>query len=387
MIHLTPQNPEPDPFADALVNAGQLANVAAAQRVFAEYHETQSPQTLRRHQAGLVAFAEFLALAGKVVSRGGVVVRCPDCGHTLEAGLELPRFCAGCQPSLPTRWTLPEGVSLPDLQHTPAAWSDITWGLVKAFKHHLMDLGYAVNTVNARLSTVKKYAELAMQAGALPETEYRLMQTVRGYRRTEGKRANEKRAVTRRGAKKSEAVTLTEAQIEHLFAACGNTPQGARDQVLLALFFEHGLRVGEIAALTVSAIQWDDHEIVFYRPKVDKVQRHRLTPISRAALLVYRPYLLAEADAPLLRASRKSGRLLATGMSERAITARMNDLGRRIGVVGLSAHDGRHSWATRAARNKTDVFSLQEAGGWSSLATPRRYVEAAAIANEGVKLR
>ena len=74
------------------------------------------------------------------------------------------------------------------------------------------------------------------------------------------------------------------------------------------------------------------------------------------------------------------------GMSERAITARVRDLGEVIGVYGLSAHDLRYSWATRAARNKTDAFDLRDAGGRNSLAMPSRYVEAARIANEGVNL-
>jgi hypothetical protein len=39
-----------------------------------------------------------------------------------------------------------------------------------------------------------------------------------------------------------------------------------------------------------------------------------------------------------------------------------------------------------AARNGTDPFALQEAGGWNSLTMPCRYVEAANLANEGVKL-
>jgi hypothetical protein len=39
-----------------------------------------------------------------------------------------------------------------------------------------------------------------------------------------------------------------------------------------------------------------------------------------------------------------------------------------------------------AARNGTPIDRLQEAGGWASPAMPLRYIEAAAIANEGVKL-
>ena len=73
-------------------------------------------------------------------------------------------------------------------------------------------------------------------------------------------------------------------------------------------------------------------------------------------------------------------------MSERAITERVRVLGEAVGVTGLSAHDCRHYWATRAASQGTDPFALRDAGGWSSLAMPSRYVEAAAIANERVKL-
>jgi integrase len=72
-------------------------------------------------------------------------------------------------------------------------------------------------------------------------------------------------------------------------------------------------------------------------------------------------------------------------MTERAITLRVRTLGEGIGVSGLSAHDCRHFWATSAAKYGTDPFVLQEAGGWSSLAMPRRYVEERKIANEGVK--
>ena len=127
--------------------------------------------------------------------------------------------------------------------------------------------------------------------------------------------------------------------------------------------------------------------LTFYRPKVDKTQTHTLSSDTRRALADY----INAGDCPfedeaLLRSSSKSGKLTKPGMSERAITKRVNDLGLIWGIQNLSAHDGRHNWATRAARSGTDPFALQEAGGWNSLAMPRRYVEEAQIANEGVKL-
>ena len=70
-------------------------------------------------------------------------------------------------------------------------------------------------------------------------------------------------------------------------------------------------------------------------------------------------------------------------MAERSISIRVRTLGRRVGSAGLSSHDCRHYWATQWA-GKVDLFRLQEAGGWSSLAMPRRYVAWGQVANEGM---
>ncbi|MDX1523903.1 MAG: tyrosine-type recombinase/integrase, partial [Anaerolineae bacterium] len=99
-----------------------------------------------------------------------------------------------------------------------------------------------------------------------------------------------------------------------------------------------------------------------------------------------------EFDAPplgtLLRESRKGGQLTQAGISPEAVTQRVATLGRRLlGLTGLSAHDCRHTWATFAARAGTQLDRLQEAGGWNSPAMPVHYIEAARIANEGVKLK
>lgn len=89
---------------------------------------------------------------------------------------------------------------------------------------------------------------------------------------------------------------------------------------------------------------------------------------------------------PILRGSRKGGELTEAGMSERAITARVRQLGKRLGIANLSAHDCRHYWATRATTMGTHPKALQQAGGWNSPAMVMRYVNESEIANDGVKL-
>lgn len=323
---------------------GQIANERAALGTFASYADTQSHNTLRRQRADLAAFAEFLASHDR-----------PD---------------------------MPEGLALAT---QPAAWGAITWGMVQEFRDWQIQRGYAVGTVNVRLSTVKTYARLAMKAGALSTEDLAMIRTVQGFTRSSARRVDERRKVKRKGTKKAYSVPITKDQADTLKRQ-PDTPQGRRDAVIMALLLDHGLRVGELSGLQVQAVNLNDQTLTFYRPKVDRTQIHALTADSLAALRAWLTSGDVEPFGPLLRGSCKGGQLTTPGMGERSITERVRVLGLRVGVSGLSAHDCRHYWATRAARQGTDPFSLQEAGGWSSLAMPRRYVEAARIANAGVKL-
>lgn len=327
-----------------LAAAGLAANGHAARAAFGDYQSRKADNTLRRQRADLALFAEFLAVAG-----------------------------------------IPAAPTAEDLYSTPDAWRGVTWGLVEGWRNWSLQQGYSVGSVNVRLSTVKQYAKLAAKAGALEPADLAMVRTVGGYSHREGKRVDERREVTRKGSKKAEAVSLTPAQIKALKKQ-PDSPQGRRDAVILCLLADHGLRVGELAGLDVTAVNLAAGTMTFYRPKVGITQTHKLSRDAKAALRRY----IEAGDAPaigrLLRTSYSANRLGAAGMSERNISERVKTLGKLAGIEGLSAHDLRHSWATQAARHGTAIDRLQQAGGWNSPAMPLRYVERAKIANEGVNL-
>jgi integrase len=52
----------------------------------------------------------------------------------------------------------------------------------------------------------------------------------------------------------------------------------------MCLLLDHGLRCGEVALLEVTHDDLKAGELRFYRPKVDKVQIHRLTADAKHAL-------------------------------------------------------------------------------------------------------
>lgn len=311
-----------------LQKAGMIANMAASKSVFARYREKRAENTLSRQ-------AQDLALFGRYLEDAGLEVDC-------------------------------------DFQGNPDCWQGITWGIVEGFVAWQLKQGYAVSSANVRLSTVKTYAQLAAKAGAIDAQDLALIQTVKGYSRKEGKRVDEKRPQARQvGAKKAEAVNLSAEQARQLTAQ-PDSPQGRRDALMMALLLEHGLRAGEIAALTLGNFDITAAELRFYRPKVDKLTAHRLTARTLKALLAYLPD--APQAGPLLKASRKDGSLIDSTLNRLTLTRRVRDLGKAIGIDGLSAHDCRHYCATDMAAKGYSVKELMEWFGWASPAMAIRYI-------------
>lgn len=323
-----------------LVEAGYYANQAAAKNRFSDYHMRRAAQTLRRQHSDLSLFREFL--------------------HTINLNVD-------------------------DLFLYPESWCGITWGLVEAFINWELMTGYAITSINVRLSTIKAYSRLAMQAGTLSPQEFALIRSINNYTHKEQRRIDQKRSKIRIGSKKAETISININQARELKNQ-PNTPQGRRDSLMMCLLLDHGLRVGELAALKVENIDIIRGIMRFFRPKVGKEQTHKLSNDTIKAIQLYIDFFDIPPSGPLLRRSKKDSSLTEAGMTERAITQRVNCLGKKLGISGLSAHDCRHYWATTAARHGTDPFSLQEAGGWASLAMPRRYVQVNDIANEGVIL-
>lgn len=183
------------------------------------------------------------------------------------------------------------------------------------------------------------------------------------------------------GRKKAQATHITHEQATAL-KTHPDTPQGRRDLLLLCLLLDHGLRESEVYDLQAGTIDPKKGTMTFYRRKVDVTQTHKLSADTLRAATAYLQHD-APAIGPLLRGSRKGGALTGI-MSISAIKQRVRTLGAAVGIAGLAPHDCRHYWATTAAEKGVNPLRLQEAGGWASLAMPRRYIEASAIANEGM---
>jgi integrase len=323
----------------SLAEVGEMADEMAAQNTFVRYRERKAPDTIRRHRADLDLFTSYL------------------------------RHIPGLR-------------TVGDLYQDPAAWHGMTRGLVEGFVQWQVRAGYAIGSINMRLSTVKLYCRLAQGAGALDEEQAAMIRTVMGYRGREGKRIDAQRPVTRIGDKKAEPTVLSVTQAKALIKQ-PDTPQGRRDRMLMCLLLYHGLRCEEVQLLQVSSFDLEQGTFHFEQPKVDGELRHKM---QRETALAVKHYLVEDhPTGPLLLGSRKNGQLQGT-MSKSAINQRVRWLGEQIGVAGLSPHDCRHFWATSASEAGTDLENLKQAGGWASLEMPSRYIKRRRLANEQVKL-
>ncbi len=359
------QTVQPSP----LETAGQIANRIAGQNIFQRYLSEKAANTIKRHARDLELFAEYL----------------------LDIGLELEHGA--------------------DFQTNPNAWRGVTWGIVEGFVQWQLGEGYAISSVNARLSTVKVYAQMAVKAEAILREEGMLIQTVKGYSRASGQNVDEQRqqtriseityaykpetrrrtvVVTRRSTKKRKATLVDEETDKALKQPRNKSPQAYRDALLMCLLLDHGLRASEVALLKVSDINLESGEIRFHRPKVKGTEHewttHKLTAQTQAVASYYigehfSPTLLP--DGPLILSTTrllkngKGGQLLEEGLNRVRISERVAWLGKQLGVSKkLSAHDCRHTCATKMARLDYSVDELMAWFGWSSAQTAMRYVAA-----------
>ena len=329
-----------------LAVAGKFADAALERSAIDMYRSDLSVQTLKRHDATLKLYLSYLREA---------------------IGL------------------YPDNEPEPDLAHNPAAWRDTTAGIVTGFREWMLTLGYASGSVSVHLSCIRTYCKIAASAGAINERDATRIAMLRSSAGMRAKRRDKSRDVTRRGNKKENWVRITRDDVARILAVeFPHEAETARARMIVRILDELGIRVGELANLCVSDLEGDVLHV--YREKTDLDQHLRCSPAlveSIQAWLVYDP----DKSGHLVKHLGQDGTVgIKDGLSIRRIQQIIEDIGVAAGIVGhLSPHDLRHNWATRAGK-QNDIYVLMQAGGWSSMTMPLRYMDADKIANDNLRM-
>jgi integrase/recombinase XerC len=158
-------------------------------------------------------------------------------------------------------------------------------------------------------------------------------------------------------------------------APLGTDAEKLRDRVLLELLYGSGLRVSELAALDLEAVNVSACEVRV----LGKGRKERIVPMSGKTLEALAGYLPRRSE---LRHPRTGfchpAALLVTRRGQRLGIRRIQTLVQRYGALGagrpdLHPHALRHSCATHLLEGGADLRVIQELLGHSSLTTTQRY--------------
>ncbi|MFT0847809.1 tyrosine recombinase XerC [Actinomycetaceae bacterium L2_0104] len=171
---------------------------------------------------------------------------------------------------------------------------------------------------------------------------------------------------------------LTQEQARQLLnhaqeRAADEDPVHVRDMAALELLYGAGLRISELCSLNVDALGADSTVRV-----LGKGEKERIVPYGVPATRALMRYLavrsqLADAPTKALFLGVRGGRLNPRSM--RDVVYR---LASQAGVPEISPHDLRHSTATHLLEGGSDLRTVQEILGHTSLATTQRYTHVSA---------
>jgi integrase/recombinase XerC len=227
---------------------------------------------------------------------------------------------------------------------------------IKGFLSYLYLRKIKKVSVNRKISSLKAFYRYLLRIGKIRQNPAEMIQTLK----TE---------------KHMPAFLSVDEMFELLGCPQGDSVLSLRNRAMLEVFYSSGLRLGELAGLNVTDIDFNQRLI-----KVrGKGKKERIIPIGEPAIRAVEEYL-AKAAGELNSASgeffKKPLFLNAKGrrITTRSIARIVNDLSvRSVAGKRISPHALRHSFATHLLNAGADLRAIQELLGHESLSTTQKY--------------
>lgn len=229
---------------------------------------------------------------------------------------------------------------------------------IRDYQTWLMGRGYTIWTVQARLIALRRFYEHLEKTDAvllnpcaglvLPATEKRLPHSV----------------LTRREARAA------------LEAPDTQTRQGIRDRAILEVFYSTGIRLEEMARLSIFDV---DTRNGFLRVNQGKFGKDRVVPMGRKACDYVREYL-EKIRWEWSKSHRDERALWLSSLNphrplkSQVIQVMVRNYGKRAGLMKrLTPHLWRHTCATHLIANGSNIAYVQRLLGHRSLSTTQIY--------------
>jgi integrase/recombinase XerC len=236
-----------------------------------------------------------------------------------------------------------------------------TYPLLRRFLAHQVTMGYARASIARKVGAIHTFYRWAVARRIVPSDPAAMLGRPRVASRLP--------AVLRA----PEAATLVESP-SAMVEAPGDELRAVvlRDRGVLELLYGSGLRVAEVATLTMDRVDLDRGRVLV----MGKGSKEREVPLSDHSVAAIREYLRqgrwaflggSASDALFLNRRHKP-----LGVRDiRALVERYGD--RALSGRHVTPHTLRHSFATHLLEGGADIRAVQELLGHSSVATTQRY--------------
>lgn len=232
-------------------------------------------------------------------------------------------------------------------------WGEVTPAHAEAWLHSLSGENFAVASLSRKLSALRMLSRHLVKEGRRPDDLSALLVGPKLARRI--------------------PVSLSPEELARLVAA----PQAGdalslRDRAVLELFYSSGLRVSEIARLTLQQLDLEQRTLRVF----GKGAKERMVPIGSKACDALAVYLLSGRP-HLVRPHTGSGVFLnhrGRGISRVALWMLVKKYAERAGLgAHVKPHALRHSFATHLLSGGADLRAIQEMLGHASISTTQIY--------------
>ncbi|SEI14489.1 integrase/recombinase XerD [Halobacillus karajensis] len=171
--------------------------------------------------------------------------------------------------------------------------------------------------------------------------------------------------------RKTVIATFTREQLKKLFKQPDlKTFTGIRDYTIMMLMLESGIRVNELAGLSLNDIRWEDDLICIRNAKS---YRERLVPIQNEMKKQLKKYIAIRGyvETEAIFVTVDGTRLTKRGIQQRII--KYGDMA-KIKDVRCSCHTFRHTFAKLSVQQGANIFELQTILGHTSMEVVKIYV-------------
>lgn len=165
------------------------------------------------------------------------------------------------------------------------------------------------------------------------------------------------------------------ADVDRLMKATGDaqTPEAARDRAMLELLYATGMRVSELVSLDV-----DDVNVLAGCVRcAGRAGKSRVIPVEYSRMQAVdhylreaRPLLLRQPDQNALFLNHRGERLTRQGF-----WLIIKGYAKRAGIVAITPHTLRHSFAAHQLSNGAELKALQEILGHASISSTQVYTQ------------